>query len=61
MSKRQQKHTKQACRRDFHDKEGNHITVTFKRPVARFKALLAEELEAQWDELKLVHEISRWL
>lgn len=61
MSKRQQKHTKQACRRDFHDKEGNHITVTFKRPVAALRRLLVEELEEQWDEIKLAHQLSKWI
>lgn len=61
MSKRQRKHTEQARRRDFHDKEGNPVTVTFKRPVAVLRRLLVEEQQAQWDELKLVHELNRWL
>lgn len=61
MSKHQRKHTKQARRRDFQDKEGNPINVTFKRPVERFRELFQEELQIQWDELKLVHELSRWL
>lgn len=61
MSKRQRKHTEQAFRRDFHDKEGNPITVTFKRPVAVLRRLLVEEQQAQWDEIKLVHQLSKWI
>lgn len=61
MSKRQRKHTKQAHRRDFHDKEGNPVTVTFKRPVAALRRLLVEELEEQWEEIKLAHQLSKWL
>ncbi|EOM7102491.1 hypothetical protein ACMHZQ_005201 [Escherichia coli] len=61
MSKRQRKHTEQAFRRDFYDKEGNPVAVTFKRPVAVLRRLLVEEQQAQWDEIKLVHQLSKWI
>ncbi|WP_162780238.1 hypothetical protein [Escherichia coli] len=49
------KHHKQA------HKEVKEVPVFVKRSVAAFRKLWEEEREIQWDELKLVHELNRWL
>lgn len=55
MSKRQRKHTKQAC------KAMRDVPVIVKRSLAELRRIAAEEEQARWEEIKLVHEISRWL
>lgn len=61
MSKRQRKHTKQAISRDYRNRMGKPITVTFKRPVTPLRALLVDDMEQRWDEIRLVHEIRKFL
>ncbi|HCJ9361451.1 TPA: hypothetical protein NV920_004311 [Escherichia coli] len=61
MPEHQRKHTKQAQRRDYRNRLGKHITVTFKRPVTPLRALLVDEIEIQWDEIRLVHELRKFL
>ncbi len=51
-------HHKQASRKEVEVKE---VPVFVKRSVAAFRKLWEEEREIQWDELKLVHELNRWL
>lgn len=61
MSEHQRKHTKQAQRRDYRNRLGKSITVTFKRPVTPLRALLVDEIEIQWDEIRLAHELRKFL
>ncbi|EOU8864963.1 hypothetical protein ACN0A4_005086 [Escherichia coli] len=61
MSKHQRKHTKQAISRDYRNRLGKPITVTFKRPVMPLRALLVDDIEIQWDEIRLVHELRKFL
>ncbi len=61
MSKRQRKHTKQAIWRDYRNHCGKHITVTFKRPVMPLRAMLVDDIEIQWDEIRLAHELRKFL
>lgn len=61
MSEHQRKHTKQAIQRDYRNRLGKHITVTFKRPVTPLRALLVDEIEIQWDEIRLAHELRKFL
>lgn len=55
MSKHQRKHTEQA------PKEVKEVPVFVKRSVAAFRKLWEEEQQAQWDEIKLVHELRKFL
>lgn len=61
MSEHQRKHTKQAIQRDYRNRMGKHITVTFKRPVTPLRALLVDDMEQRWDEIRLVHELRKFL
>lgn len=61
MPEHQRKHTQQAQRRDYRNRLGKHITVTFKRPVTPLRALLVDEIEIQWDEIRLAHELRKFL
>lgn len=61
MSKHQRKHTKQAQQRDYRNRMGNHITVTWKRSVTPLRAMLVDDIEIQWDEIRLVHELRKFI
>lgn len=62
MSEHQRKHTKQAIQRDYRNRMGKPITVTFKRPVTPLRALLVDDMQQQqWDEIRLMHEIRKFL
>ena len=61
MSEHQRKHAKQAIQRDFLNRMGKPITVTFKRPVTPLRALLVDDMQQRWDEIRLVHEIRKFL
>lgn len=61
MSEHQRKHTKQAIQRDFRNRMGKPITVTFKRSVTPLRALLVDDMEQRWDEIRLAHEIRKFL
>ncbi|HDY2962035.1 TPA: hypothetical protein RPD71_004716 [Escherichia coli] len=61
MGKHQRKHTKQAIQRDYRNRLGKPITVTFKRSVTPLRALLVDDIEIQWDEIRLVHELRKFL
>lgn len=61
MSERQRKHTKQAIQRDYRDRTGKSITVTFKRAVTPLRVLLVDDMEQRWDEIRLAHEIRKFL
>lgn len=61
MRKHQRKHTKQATQRDYRNRMGKSITVTFKRPVTPLRALLVDDMQQRWDEIRLVHEIRKFL
>lgn len=55
MSKRQRKHTKQAC------KAMRDVPVIVKRSLAELRRIAAEEEQARWEELQLAHQLSKWL
>lgn len=61
VPKHQRKHTKQAIQRDYRNRMGKPITVTFKRPVTPLRALLVDDMEQRWDEIRLAHEIRKFL
>ncbi|MCV5784186.1 hypothetical protein OFN20_25170 [Escherichia coli] len=61
MSEHQRKHTKQAIQRDYRNRLGKSITVTFKRPVTPLRVLLVDDMEQRWDEIRLAHEIRDFL
>lgn len=61
MSKHQRKHTKQAISRDYRNRMGKSITVSWKRSVMPLRAMLVDDIEIQWDEIRLVHEIRKFL
>ncbi|MCV5603795.1 hypothetical protein OFN09_27520, partial [Escherichia coli] len=61
MSEHQRKHTKQAIQRDYRNRLGKSITVTFKRPVTPLRVLLVDDMEQRWDEIRLAHEIRKFL
>ncbi|EHP6619324.1 hypothetical protein KMY34_004560 [Escherichia coli] len=61
MNKHQRKHTKQAIRRDYCDRTGKPITVTWKRAISPLNALLVDDMEQRWDELRIVHDMRKWL
>lgn len=61
MSKHQRKHTKQAQRRDYRNRMGKPITVTFKRAITPLRVLLVDDMEQRWDEIRLAHEIRKFL
>ncbi|MCV5490607.1 hypothetical protein OFM83_25410 [Escherichia coli] len=61
MSEHQRKHTKQAIQRDYRNRLGKSITVTFKRPVTPLRVLLVDDMEQRWDEIRLAHEIRKLL
>lgn len=61
MCKHQRKHTKQAISRDYRNRMGKPITVTFKRPVTPLRALLVDDMQQQWDEIRLVHELRKFI
>lgn len=37
------------------------VPVIIKRSLAELRRIAEEEEQARWEEIKLVHEISRWL
>ncbi|ECS3135821.1 hypothetical protein A3Y59_24485 [Salmonella enterica subsp. enterica serovar Derby] len=61
MSKHQRKHTKQAISRDYRNRTGKSITVSWKRSVTPLRAMLVDDMQQQWDEIRLVHELRKWL
>lgn len=61
MRKHQRKHTKQAIQRDYRNRMGKSITVSWKRSVTPLRAMLVDDIEIQWDEIRLVHELRKWL
>lgn len=61
MSEHQRKHTKQAIQRDYRNRMGKSITVSWKRSVTPLRALLVDDMEQRWDEIRLVHEIRKFL
>ena len=61
MSKHPRKHTKQAQRRDYRNRMGKPITVTFKRPVTPLRALLVDDIDLRRDEIRLVHELRKFI
>lgn len=61
MSEHQRKHTKQAIQRDYRNRMGKPITVTYKRPVTPLRALLVDDMEQRWDEIRLAHELRKFL
>ncbi|EFH8879938.1 hypothetical protein GS572_22170 [Escherichia coli] len=61
MSKHQRKHTKQAIQRDYRNRMGKSITVTFKRSVTPLRAMLVDDMEQRWDEIRLVHELRKFI
>ncbi|EFF8787489.1 hypothetical protein BTJ80_005014 [Escherichia coli] len=51
-------------RRNHHKqahKEVKDVPVIIKRSLAELRKIAKEEEQARWEELQLVHEISRWL
>lgn len=61
MPKHQRKHTKQAISRDYRNRMGESITVTFKRRITPLRAMLVDDIEQRWDEIRLVHELRKFL
>lgn len=61
MCKHQRKHTKQAISRDYRNRMGESITVTWKRRITPLRALLVDDIEQRWDEIRLVHELRKFL
>lgn len=61
MRKHQRKHTKQAIQRDYRNRMGKPITVVVKRRITPLRALLVDDIEIRWDEIRLVHELRKWL
>ena len=41
--------------------ERRNVPVIVKRSLAELRKIAEEEEQARWEELQLVHEISRWL
>lgn len=61
MRKHQRKHTKQAISRDYRNRMGKSITVTWKRSVTPLRAMLVDDMQIQWDETRLVHELRKFI
>ncbi|MGX6329841.1 hypothetical protein ACT3KA_25385 [Escherichia coli] len=62
MRKHQRKHTKQAISRDYRNRMGESITVTFKRRITPLRALLVDDIdEIQWQEIRLVHQLRKFI
>ncbi|EMB0631079.1 hypothetical protein U7168_004668 [Salmonella enterica subsp. enterica serovar Infantis] len=63
MPKHQRKHPKQATRRDYRNRMGESITVTFKRRITPLRAMLVDDIdiEQRWDEIRLVHELRKFI
>ncbi|EOR7765429.1 hypothetical protein FT809_RS25585 [Escherichia coli] len=61
MCKHQRKHTKQAISRDYRNRMGESITVIFKRPVTPLRAMLVDDMEQRWDEIRLAHELRKFI
>lgn len=61
MSKHQRKHTKQAISRDYRNRMGESITVTFKRRITPLRAMLVDDMEQRWDEIRLAHELRKFI
>lgn len=61
MCKHQRKHTKQAISRNYRNRMGESITVTFKRRITPLRAMLVDDIEIQWDEIRLVHELRKFI
>ncbi|HAY0627419.1 TPA: hypothetical protein JS359_004510 [Escherichia coli] len=61
MSKHQRKHTKQAISRDYRNRMGESITVVWKRRVTPLRALLVDDMEQRWDEIRLAHELRKFI
>ncbi|HBB0809232.1 TPA: hypothetical protein J1A21_005019 [Escherichia coli] len=61
MCKHQRKHTKQAIQRDYRNRMGKSITVSWKRSVTPLRAMLVDDIQTQWDEIKLVHELRKFI
>ena len=40
---------------------GESITVTFKRRITPLRALLVDDIEQQWQEIRLVHELRKFI
>ncbi|QMO99674.1 hypothetical protein HVW28_24660 (plasmid) [Escherichia coli] len=61
MCKHQRKHTKQAISRDYRNRMGKPITVSWKRSVTPLRVLLVDDMEQRWDEIRLVHELRKFI
>lgn len=61
MCKHQRKHTKQAISRDYRNRMGESITVIWKRRVTPLRAMLGDDIEIQWDEIRLAHELRKFI
>lgn len=61
MRKHQRKHTKQAISRDYRNRMGESITVTFKRRITPLRAMLVDDVEIQWQEIRLVHQLRKFI
>lgn len=61
MPKHQRRHTKQAISRDYRNRMGESITVTFKRRITPLRAMLVDDIEQRWDEIRLVHELRKFI
>ncbi|EJN4968384.1 hypothetical protein NQA36_005136 [Escherichia coli] len=61
MRKHQRKHTKQAISRDYRNRVGESITVTWKRRITPLRAMLVDDIEIQWQEIRLVHQLRKFI
>ena len=61
MCKHQRKHTKQAISRDYRNRMGKPITVSWKRSVTPLRAMLVDDMEQRWDEIRLAHELRKFI
>ena len=55
MSKSRNHHNK------HHRQPVKAVPVIVKRSLAELRKIAEEEEQARWEEIKLVHEINRWL
>lgn len=61
MPKHQRKHAKQAISRDYRNRMGKPITVSWKRSVTPLRALLVDDIQIRRDEIRLVHELRKFI